>query len=295
MAKKIKPPRDKEAEKAAAAEAKAKEEAAQAEAAASMLPPTEEQLKAEAEAAAAIQDDFQARGFELVDWVQDNQATVMGFLAAVVLAGLGYGVYTVVDKSNNTAATAAFASALEIWETPVSADPPADPPAEGKKKPYATAEEKFKAARTAFEGVTSQHKGRGGAIFSQLYVGHAALELGDPQGAVAAYQAFLDAAAKDDPLRFAGYNGLAAAKEATGDVKGAIAALEDLVSLADKADEDAALLGLGRLYQKDGDLDKARARLEKLIADHAESSLKARADELLASLGPTKPAADKTP
>ncbi len=147
----------------------------------------------------------------------------------------------------------------------------------------------------AFEGVANQFKGRGGAVFSQLYVGHAALELGDAAGAAGAYQDFLGAAAKDDPLRFAGYNGLAAGKEASGDIKGAIAALEDLVSLADKADEDAALLGLGRLYQKDGDLDKARARLEKLIADHAESSLKPRADELLASLGPAKPAADKTP
>jgi tetratricopeptide (TPR) repeat protein len=292
MTKKIKPPRDKEAEKAAAAEAKAKEAAAKVEAGnpeGVSLPPTEEELKAEAELAAAVQDDFQARGFELVDWVHENQATVMGFLAAVVLAGLGYGIYTVVDKGNNAAATAAFASALEIWEAPVGTDPD---PSDGQKA-YATEEEKFKAARTAFEGVVKAHAGRGGATFSQLYIGHAALKLGDAAAAAAAYQAFLDGTDADDPLRFAGYNGLAAAKEATGDIKGAIAALEALVALGDKADEDAALLGLGRLYQREGDVEKARKRLETLVTDHAESTLKARADELLASLGATKPAADK--
>jgi tetratricopeptide (TPR) repeat protein len=286
MTKKIKPARDKEAEKAAAAEEKAKEAAAKSEAESLALPPTEEQLKAEAEAAAAIQDDFQARGFELVDWVHENQTTVMGFLAAVVLAGLGYGVYTVLDKGNNTEATAAFSGALEIWEAPVGTDP--DP--NDDQKAYATAEEKFKAARAAFEGVTKQHAGRGGATLSHLYVGHAALKLGDAAAAVTAYQAFLDGTATDDPLRFAGYNGLATAKEATGDVKGAIAALEALVTLADKADEDAALLGLGRLYLKEGDVETARKRLEVLVADHAESTLKARADELLATLGTTKPA-----
>ena len=288
MTKKIKPARDKEAEKAEAAEEKAKEAAAKSEADGVAVPPTEEQLKAEAEAAAAIQDDFQARGFELVDWVHENQTTVMGFLAAVVLAGLGYGVYTVVDKGNNTEATAAFSSALEIWEAPVGTDP--DP--NDDQKAYATAEEKLKAARTAFEGVTKQHAGRGGATLSHLYVGHAALKLGDAAAAVTAYEAFLEGTATDDPLRFAGFNGLATAKEATGDIKGAIAALETLVTLADKADEDAALLGLGRLYLKEGDVEKARKRLETLVADHAESTLKARADELLATLGTTT-AADK--
>lgn len=284
MAKKIKPPRDKEAEKAAEAEAKVNQ-SAEATAAA------EEQKKLEEEtaAAAAAQDEFQARGFELVDWVHENQATVMGFLAAVVLAGLGYGVYTVVDKSSNTAATAAFSQALEIWETPVGTDSTPD----DDKKPYATAEEKYKAARTAFEGVTTQHAGRGGATLSHLYVGHAALKLGDAAAAATAYQAFLDGTDAADPLRFAGYDGLATAKEATGDIKGAIAALEALVALADKADEDAALLGLGRLYQKDGDPEKARKRLETLIADHADSSLRARADELLASLGQGQPAQAK--
>ncbi len=281
MAKKIKPPRDKEAEKAQAEEAKAKEAETQA---------AEEAAKAEADAA-AVQDDFQARGFELVEWVQDNRAGVIGFLVTVVIAGLGYGVYTVVDKGNNTAATAAWVGALDLWESPVGTDPNPD----DNKKAYATADEKYKAARTAFEGVTKAHAGRGGATLSYLYIGHAALKSGDAAGAASAYQSFLDGCKADDPLRFAGYDGLAVAKEAAGDIKGAIAALEALVALADKVDEDAALLSLGRLYQKDGDLDKARKRLETLQADFPESSLKVRADEFLASLGakPGDKAADK--
>jgi tetratricopeptide (TPR) repeat protein len=285
MAKKIKPPRDKAEEKRLEQEAKAKEAADKVGSAEA------DQKEAEAaEAAEAIQDEFHVKGFELVDWVHENQATVIGILGAVVLAGLGYGVYTVVDKSGNAEASSAWVSALDIWEAPVGEDP--NP--EDDKQAYKTADEKYKAARTAFEGVTTKYAGRGGATLSYLYVGHAALKLSDNTGAAAAYQKFLDGSKADDPLRFAGFNGLATAKEASGDIKGAIKALEDLVNLAEKSDEDAALLGLGRLYSKDGDAQTARKRLETLLADYPESSLKPRADELLATLAPAPAAASKT-
>jgi tetratricopeptide (TPR) repeat protein len=282
MAKKIKPPRDKAEEKRLEEEAKAKE-------AADKVGSAEAEQKA-AEAAEAIQDEFHVKGFELVDWVHENQATVIGFLGAVVLAGLGYGIYTVVDKSGNAEASSAWVSALDIWEAPVGEDPNPD----DDKQAYKTADEKYKAARTAFEGVTTKFAGRGGATLSYLYVGHAALKLGDNPGAAAAYQKFLDGSKAEDPLLFAGFNGLATAKEASGDIKGAIKALEDLVALAEKSDEDAALLGLARLYNKDGDAQTARKRLETLLADYPESGLKPRADELLATLAPAPAAASKT-
>lgn len=292
MPQQIKPKRDKKEERAAEEAKKAADAAAAATANAAQPTGQPEVLTPEEEAAAqvAAQDEFQVKGFELVEWVQDNRGVVLGFLGAVVVAGLGFGIYSVASRGNDTEASADWAKALVIWDAPVGADPdPADDVAA-----YATDEERTKAARTAFEGVVTKHKGTGGAELASLYVGHAALKLKDYDGAIAAYEAFLAGLDANDPLRFAGLNGVAAAKEEKGDIKGAITALETLVSLADKTDEDGALLNLGRLYKKDGDDAKARERLDKLLADYPETSLKPRADEILATLSgtPTK-AADK--
>ncbi len=293
MPQQIKPKRDKKEERAAE-EAK---KAADAAAAASAAQPTgqPEVLSPEDEVAAqvAAQDEFQVKGFELVEWVQDNRGIVLGFLGAVVVAGLGLGIYGVTRHGNDTEASADWAKALVIWDAPVGTDPdPADDVAA-----YATDDEKSKAARTAFEGVVSKHKGTGGANLASLYVGHAALKQKDYDGAIAAYQAFLDGGKATDSLRFAGLDGLAAAKEEKGDIKGAILALEAIVALESKTDEDGALLNLGRLYKKDGDDAKARARLDTLLADYPETTLKPRADEILATLSGTptpKPAATET-
>jgi tetratricopeptide (TPR) repeat protein len=276
MTKKIKPKTDKEAEKATAAEAKANEEKE-----------AEAKKAAEAEAlAAAVQDEFQARGFELVEWVHHNPSVVVGVIAIVLLGGLGFGVWTVVDRGNNTKASAAYAAAQKLWEAPIA---DTDPTPDDDVPFYKTATERSTAARTAFTNVATQHKGTGAGTLAQLTVGHASLKLGELDAAIAAYNAFLAGSKPKDELRFAGYAGLAAALDAKGDTKGAIKALEDQVALADKTDEDGALLGLARLYVQDGDPVKAKAKVEKLLEDFPESSLKARADELLATLGGPSP------
>jgi tetratricopeptide (TPR) repeat protein len=291
MAKKIKPPRDKEAEKA---ERAAEQEATKKSA--DEVKAEEEARKAEedAAAAAAAQDEFQARGVELADHVHDHPGKVLAFLGSVVVAGLLFGIYTVVEKRSNTAATAAYAAALKTWEAPIgdtAATSDASGGATGPK--FKDATERARAAKEQFTKVATEHRGTGGSALAWLSAGHAALKLGEFDDAAKAYDAFLFAAKDTDPLRFAGFAGLAAAREGKGDVDGAIDAYEKLVLLSGNVDEDGALLALGRLYQKKGDVEAARKRLERLKADYATSSLRKDADELLATLGPPKIEAPK--
>jgi tetratricopeptide (TPR) repeat protein len=282
MPQQIKPKRDKKEEKAA-------EEAKKAEAAKAAEVDEATKAAEEAAAAEAVQDEFQAKGFELVEWVQENRSIVLGALGAVVVAGLGFGIYSVASRGNDAEASAQWTKALEIYDAPVGPDPdPAD-----SKPAYATDDEKAKAARTAFEGVVSQHKGTGAAAIANLYVGHSALKLKDFDGAVAAYEAYLQGAKPGDDLRFAAFDGIAAAKEEKGDVKGAIEALEKLVELGSTTDEDGALLNLARLYKKDGNDAKARERLDQLLKTYPDTALKARADEISATLTAAKPAESK--
>lgn len=241
--------------------------------------------------AAGIQDEFQARGFELVEWVHKNEWAVLGMIAAVVLGGLGYGIWTVVDKSRNTDASVAYSAALQIWEAPLVDD--ADG-ADDKKKAYKDAAERNTAAREAFQNVVQKHAGTGGGTFASLYAGHAALRLNDADGAIASYRSFLDAVATDDPLRFAGYSGLAAAYDLKGDKKAAIGALEQQIALASIVDKDGALLTLARLYRDSGEEQKAKDALDRLVREFPDSTLKTRADDLLAGLAPAPDkAADK--
>lgn len=270
MAKKIKPPRDKEAEKKAEEAEKAAEETKKAEEA--------------AKAAEAVQDEFQARGFELVEWVQENRPVVLGFIAVVLLGGLGFGVMTAVSKGNDTAASAAYAKAAKLQDASIGDDEDKDDDVPAFKDTT----ERSKAVRDAFVKVAAEHKGTGAAALASLTAGQESLKLGDYDAAIGQFQAFLSGTKANDPLRFAGHSGLAAAYDGKGDAKAAIAALEDQVALADKTDEDGALLALGGLYAKQGDTEKARARLEKLISDFPESSLKARAEEQLGTLGGAK-------
>lgn len=245
----------------------------------------EEAVKAEEEkklAEQGIQDEFQAKGFELVEWVQDNRGTVVGILAAVLVLGFAFAAYNLFDTSRDREASAAYAAALKSYDAPIT-DTSTEEKADGPR--FANAADRARAARDLFQKVVDEHGGTGAATLALLYVGDTSMQLDDFDRAVAAYQKFLDESAAKDPLRFAGFAGLAAAKEAKGDVDGAIQALQAQVDLPGKVDEDAALLALGRLYKQKGDAAKARAALERIGKDFPESTLKPRADELLLSLG----------
>lgn len=256
--------------------------------------PTEDEQKAEeakaaeeaAKAAAGIQDEFQARGFELVEWVHEKQGIFLGILGAIVAGGLAYGVYNVVEKNRNSGASASLAEALEVFEAPVQATgDKADDAAASDGPSFKDATERATKARELFQKTASEHQGTGAAGIAHLYAGHTSMKLGDYDTAVKEYEAFLAATSKDDPLRFAGLSGIAAALDAKGDRKGAIAKLDELVNLPSTIDEDAALLELGRLYQAEGDAAAARRALERIGKDFPESTLKSRAEEMLATLG----------
>ena len=255
----------------------------------------EEQKKAEdaAKAAAGIQDEFQAKGFELVEWIQERQSLVLALIGLILASGLGYGLYTVVQRSRNTSASVALAGALDVVNADITdAAPTGDVPT------FKTTEERAKVSKERLEVVKSEHSGTGAAAIAQLYLGHIALSQGDHAAAAQAYQGFLEDTSASDPLRFAGLSGLAMALDGKGDRKGAIARLDELVNLPDQIDEDAALLELGRLYALEGNPTAARAALERLGKDFPESSLKSRAEQRLAALGPApleKPAPSDKP
>src|SRR4051812_8939593 len=74
---------------------------------------------AEAEAAAGVQDEFQAKGFEFVEWIHDHQPVVLGAIGAIVLGGVVLGITSVVGGSRNESASAAYGKAVEAYDSPL--------------------------------------------------------------------------------------------------------------------------------------------------------------------------------
>lgn len=250
----------------------------------------EEAAEERARQAAGIQDDFQARGFELVEWIHENQKYVLGFIGLVVLIGAGLGVYSLSTRSTNLSASKELSAAVEVVEAEVGPELPGLTQ-EGALR-FETAKEKSDKALEKLSAVWTSHPGTGAATLARLYAGNAALDAGDDDAAIQHYGEFLSATPKTDPLYFAGLNGRAAAYESKGQNDSALADYQALADLGDAPSRDAALVSLARLHLKAGNKDKAKAALDRFNRDFPDSALKPAADDLLAQAGGAAPAVD---
>lgn len=262
MAKKIKhntkSREEREAEKKAAAEQRARE-------------------------AAGIQDEFQAKGFELVEWVQDNRGIILGTIGVVLVVGMALGIATLVRSSQDEAASADYAAAMNAWQGEVGPELPglSDP----SKPRFETAREKAERSRELFTKVIDEHAGTGAAAFSALYAGHASMDLGDFDAAIRHYSSYIDAHPKKDPLLFSAVAGRAAAYESKGETDKAIADQRLLLELPVSPAKDSALLSLARLMLEKGDKAQAKEYLDQLEQRFPESAVLPNAEPLRARLG----------
>lgn len=255
---------------------------------------SKEELEAEKQAAAeerareeaGIQDEFQAKGFELVEWAQNHRNVILGAIGVVLIVGVALGVATLVRSSQDGAASAQYGEAMKTWQGEVGPELPGlgDP----TKPRFETAKEKAEKARELFVKVTTEHAGTGAAALSQLYAGHASMDLGDFDAAVQHYSAYIDAHGKRDALLFSALSGRAAAYESKGELDKAIADQKKLLELPISPAKDSALFALARLTLEKGDKAQAKEYLNQLEQQFPESAVLSNAEPLRARLGDVK-------
>jgi tetratricopeptide (TPR) repeat protein len=244
--------------------------------------------------AAGIQDDFQARGFELAEWAQENQGLVLGLIGAILISGAALWGWSVMQRSTNSGASVIYAEGLEAFNAPIGEPLPGDD-ADGPR--FDSASDRATAARKKFRQVTTDFDGSGPAQLAHLYAGHASMQLGEADEATTHYSGFLTNTEKSDPLYVLGLEGRAAAREAKGDADGAMTDLEAITNLSSKAGKDAAYLKLARMHHSKGNKDKAKGFLDRFDSDFPESPMKATATELRNEIAPGtgSPATAATP
>jgi len=225
-------------------------------------------------------DKFQVVAGEAAAWVtaRKKQALVVAVVAAAVLlavvAGLG------LSDSKSKAAGAALSDVYKVAGGEIS-----PVPLPGVQGPFfPTDEARQKAVAEAAAKAASQHAGTRPGALASLALGDAKLRLGEWDAAVAAYNAYLAGAPKEDALRFGALEGLAMAEEGKKNADAALAAWArlgaEVPAYADRADLEKA-----RVLAASGKVEEAKKLLSGFAEAHKESILGGEAAERLTKLG----------
>lgn len=213
-------------------------------------------LKKESDAAVGIQDEYQARGFELVSWVQDHKVLVSSLIALLLVGGMLYSGFVYYQQRSNEAATSQFLAAIKDI----------DAPKEGEDNVA-----KMQKAATDLKDLAAKFPRSKVALLAHLYAGHLGLETNDAQSALASYKGALDEIKKSDPLYPLALIGYGYAQERNDDAKGALASFETVIELKDGMGKDLALFEASRLAFEVKENDKAKEYRERLIKEFPNS------------------------
>lgn len=229
-------------------------------------------------------DAFQSAAARAATWLTGKQkaivAAVVGALVvvAIVLAGMAWW------DSRKATAGALLYRTLDDADGQVSAVP-----LPGVSVPiFPSQEAQYRSVLGRADELRKTYPSTEAARTAALAAGAANLRLAAWDAAIAEYEAYLAGAGPKDTLAFVALEGIARAKEAKGDVAGAIAANEKVAAQV-PARADRATLERARLLARSGKVDEARKLLETFPQEHKESQLRPEADRQLAALaGPAK-------
>lgn len=211
---------------------------------------SDEEIEAERKAKelqkSGIQDEFQAKGFELVSWVQHHKQTIIFGLAGFTAVLVVWGALAFFRSGADVESSVRFEKAKKLY---VEAETAKD----DKMK-------KQQEAKNAFDALAKDSGPV--ARLAQLYRGRLALEMNDAKTAVEAFKTFVDATPSHDPVRVIGQFGLAAAYDSAADPKMALQTYETLLNGDAKIDQPMVLWQAERLAKALGQKEKV-AEFEK--------------------------------
>lgn len=227
----------------------------------------EARLQKEQEQSMGIQDQYQARGFELVSWVQDNKTLVSVLIAVLILGGAGFSAYLYYQQRSAEAASSAFLEAVKVID---------GIPHEGEENIG-----KWKDAQANLTKLAEAHKSSGVAVLANIYAGHVALENNDAKQAVVLYERAISQMKKDDVLYPLALIGLGYAQERSGDKKSALSNFERVIEGKNALGKDLAYWEAARLAKDAQDGEKVKKYVADLSKDFPASIYEKNAKKLV--------------
>ncbi len=225
-------------------------------------------------------DAFQTAAGKAAAWIGGKQRTIVGaVLGALVVVAIVLGAMAWMD-SRKAAAGALLYRTLDDADGQISSVPL---PGAGVPT-FPDSQSQYRAVLGKAGELRKTYPSSEAARTAALAAAAANLRLASWDAAIADYDGYLAGSGPKDSLAFLAIEGVARAKEAKGDVPGALAALEKLPTQA-PARADRASLERARLLARSGKPDEARKLLEAFPQEFKDSQLRPEADRQLASLG----------
>ncbi|HQR28811.1 MAG TPA: hypothetical protein PLL32_00260 [Anaeromyxobacteraceae bacterium] len=225
-------------------------------------------------------DAFQTAAGKAASWISGKQkAIVAAVVAALAVVAVVLGVLAWNDSRKASAGGMLFRT-LDDADAQISSVP-----LPGVSVPtFPNAEAQYRSVLARAAELRQAYPSSDAARTAALASGAANLRLAAWDAAIADYEGYLAGAGPKDTLVFVAIEGIARAKEAKGDVPGALAQYEKLQGQV-PARADRATLERARLLARSGKADEARKLLEAFPQDHKDSQLRPDADKQLAALG----------
>lgn len=227
-------------------------------------------LKEEQQKAAGIQDEYQARGFELVSWVRHHKGLATLLVFAVFGLGGLLSAYFYYQNRTNEMASAAYMAALKDIDT--------------LEKGAADEATKLKNIQDQLSAISQDYARSGVANLADLYAGHLALKAGDTQKALEFYKKAKDGFKQSDPFYGVALIGMGYAQDKNGDQKAALASFESLLEIKEVTGADLGLFEAARLAKEMGDLEKAKKYVSRLLEEYPASAYEKNAKKLKAEI-----------
>jgi tetratricopeptide (TPR) repeat protein len=244
--------------------------------------------------------DALARGSSAAGrWMLDHLKLVLGGVAIAAIGTAAFVFYHEREQARAGAATGALADALAIDRGRVLEDDkrPEEEKQADPTRVFPSSEARATAAVDAYQHALDVAREPGPTTLARLGLAGARLEKGDQQGAIDAYAAVLATplAAADVDVRARSIEGTGLAKEAKGDLDGALAAFEELAKIDASGFEELGLYHQARVHVLKKEPEKAKELLKKAReklsapgdAGQAFPFLEAVVDGALRSLDPS--------
>ena len=227
-------------------------------------------------------DAFQTAAAKAATWLTGKQKTIVAaVVGALVVIAVVLGAMAWMDSRKNTAGALLYRT-LDDADGQISAVP-----LPGVSVPiFPSVEAQYRSVLGRAGELRKTYPSTDAARTAALAAAAANLRLAAWDAAITDYEAYLAGSSAPDSFAFVATEGIARAKEAKGDVPGAIAALEKLQAQA-PARADRAVLERARLLARSGKPEEAKKLLQAFPQDFKDSQLRADADKQLAALGGT--------
>lgn len=205
------------------------------------------------------QDEYQTKGFELVQWVQDNKGIVIITILSLLIIAIGMSSYSYYMKRINEEASAAY---LEVIKQDLSE--------EDEEK--ILSKEEIEKRITSLKSIMDKYKNSSVVSLVTLKIGYLSLQENKYAEALSFYEEAIKKIDDKDNLYPVAILGLAKSLELNNRKQEATNYLEKIIA-EDKLfpGRDKALWEAAKLL-KESDKEKSKKYIADLISDYPESS-----------------------